>query len=109
MSAGELSLQKWWLFRERRCNFSLGFRVFGQSDRFGPSRKVVLRMEDYTWASVSGVFDKLHEVGFHPTCFTLGLNVLLMLELIEVVSGHLIGPKSWNQNVGIYETHVDSL
>ena len=45
------------------CNFSLGFRVFGPSDRFGPRSKVVLHIEDYTWAPVSGVFDKLHEVG----------------------------------------------
>ena len=30
---------------------------------FGPRSKVVLRIEDYTWALVSGVFDKLREVG----------------------------------------------
>ena len=63
MSEGELSLQKWWIFRERRCNFSLGFRVFGPLDRFGPRSKVVLSIEDYTWAPVSGVFDKLRDVG----------------------------------------------
>ena len=58
------------------CNFSLGFQVFGQSDFFGPRSKVVLRIEDYTWAPVSGVFDKLREVGvlsylFYPLfkCF----------------------------------------
>ena len=45
------------------CNFSLGFRVFGPLDRFGPRNKVVLHIEDYTWAPVSGVFDKLHDVG----------------------------------------------
>ena len=33
------------------------------SDRFGPRNKVVLHIEDYTWAPVSGIFDKLHEVG----------------------------------------------
>ena len=32
------------------------------SDRFEPRGQVVLHIEDYTWASVSGVFDKLHEV-----------------------------------------------
>ena len=48
---------------ERVCNFSLGFLVFGLSDRFGPRSKVVLRIEDYTWALVLGVFDKLREVG----------------------------------------------
>ena len=31
-----------------------------------------------------------------------------MFELIDAVSGRLIGPKSWNRNVGIYETHLDS-
>ena len=37
--------------------------MFGPSNRFGPRNKVVLHIEDYTWASVSGVFDKLREVG----------------------------------------------
>ena len=63
MSEGELSLQKWCIFRERRCNFSLGFRVFEPSDRFGSRSKVVLHIEDYTWAPVFGVFDKTREVG----------------------------------------------
>ena len=63
VSEEELSLQKWWIFKERMCNLSLGFWVFGSSDRFGPRSKVVLRIEDYTWALVSGVFDKLREVG----------------------------------------------
>ena len=76
VSEGELSLQKWWIFRERMCNFSLGFRVFGPSNRFEPRNKVVLRIEDYTWAPVSGVFDKLREVGVYPTCCTLDLSVL---------------------------------
>ena len=51
------------------CNFSLGFRVFGPSDRFGPRSKVVLHIEDYTWAPVSGVFDKLREVGVSSYLF----------------------------------------
>ena len=62
VSEGELSLQKWWIFRERRCNFSLGFRVFGPSDRFGPRSKVVLHIEDNAWAPISWSFDKLHEL-----------------------------------------------
>ena len=45
------------------CSFSLGFMVFGPSDRFGPRSKVVLHIEDYMWAPISGVFDKIHEVG----------------------------------------------
>ena len=31
--------------------------------------------------------------------FTLCLSVFMMLELIEAVSGRLIGPKSWNRFV----------
>ena len=48
----------------------------GQSDFFGARRKVVLRDEGNAWASVLRSFDKVHEVGFHPTCFTLYLSVL---------------------------------
>ena len=59
---GELTVQKWWIFSERVCNFSLGFQSIGPSDFFGPRSKVVLRIKDYTWAPVSGVFDKLREV-----------------------------------------------
>ena len=59
----EFGLQKWWIFSERVCNFSLGLRAIGPSDFFGPRHKVVLRIKDYTWAPVSGSFDKLHEVG----------------------------------------------
>ena len=44
-------------------DFSLRSRAIGPSDFFGPRRKVVLHIEDYMWASVSGVFDKLCEVG----------------------------------------------
>ena len=68
--------------------------MFGPSDLFGPRSKVVLHIEDYTWAPVSGVFDKLREVGVYPTCFTLCLSVFIMLELIDAVSGRLIGPKT---------------
>ena len=32
-----------------------------------------------------------------------------MLELIEVVSGRLIGPKTWDRNVEIFRTRLDSL
>ena len=43
--------------------------MFGPSDRFGSRSKVVLRIEDYTWAPVSGVFDKLREVGVSSYLF----------------------------------------
>ena len=58
-----LVFQKWWIFRERSSNFSLGFRSIGQSDYFGPRRKVVLRSEGFAWVPVLGSFDKLREVG----------------------------------------------
>ena len=47
----------------RESGFSLGLQPIGQSEFFGPRCKVVLHIEDYTWAPVSGVFDKLREVG----------------------------------------------
>ena len=50
-------------FRERVCNFSLGFQTIGLSDFFGPRSKVVLCREGFTWVLVLGVFDKLREVG----------------------------------------------
>ena len=66
VSEGEVQIKKWWIFSERVCNFSLGFRSIGPSDFFGPRNKVVLGIEDYTWVPVSGVFDKLSEVGGLP-------------------------------------------
>ena len=48
--------------RERESTFSLGFRLIGPLDFFGPRSKVVLRSEGYARAPVSGNFDKLHEV-----------------------------------------------
>ena len=59
----EFNFQKWWIFSEKVCNFSLGLRPIGPSDFFGPRSKVVLRIEDYMWAPVSRVFDKIREVG----------------------------------------------
>ena len=47
----------------RVCNFSLRFSAFGPSDFFGPRSKVVLHSKGYAWASASGSFDKLREVG----------------------------------------------
>ena len=45
--------------------------MFGPSDFFGLRSKVVLSIEDYTWAPVSGVFDKLREVGVLSYLFYL--------------------------------------
>ena len=58
-----LVFQKWWIFSERVSNFSLGFRVIGPSDRFGPRSKVAFHGKGFAWVLVSGVFDKLREVG----------------------------------------------
>ena len=51
------------IFFLRERDFPLKSRLIRPSDFFGPKRKVVLHIEDYTWAPVSGVFDKLCEVG----------------------------------------------
>ena len=53
-------------FRERECHFSLRSRAIRPSDRFESRRKTVLHIVDYTWAPVSGVFDKLRDVGVSP-------------------------------------------
>ena len=64
-------------FRGRRCTFSLGFRVFGPSDRFGRRSKVVLHIEAYTWVPILRSFDKLREVGVSSyLSFTFCLSVL---------------------------------
>ena len=56
--------------------------MIGQSDFFGPRRKVALHGENYAWAPVLGSFDKLREVGvlsylFYPLfkCFVMLLLV----------------------------------
>ena len=81
--------------RERISNFSLDFLQIRPSEFVGARRKAALRIEAYAWAPVLGVFDKLREVGVSSyLSFTLCLNVFTMFELIEAVSGRLIGPKT---------------
>ena len=63
-------------------NFSLRYREIGPSDFFGPRCKVVLLIEDYTWAPVSGVFDKLREVGVLSYLFNPLFNCFVMLVLV---------------------------
>ena len=60
---GEVQKVRFLNFRERVCNFSLGFRTIEPSDFFRPRSKVVLRSEGFVWVPILGVFDKLHEVG----------------------------------------------
>ena len=85
---------------ERECDFSLRLRAIRPSEFVGTRRIVALRSEAYAWAPVLRSFDKLREVGVSSyLSFTLCLSVFMMLELIEAVSGRLIGPKSWNRIV----------
>ena len=62
--------------------------------------------ETYAWAPILGVFDKLREVGVSPYLgFILYLSTLLMFEL-NAVKVCLIGPKSWDRIVIIFETQM---
>ena len=62
-------IQKWWIFIERRCNFSLRSRAIGPSNFDEARRKAVLRGEDNALTPVLGVFDKLREVGVSSYLF----------------------------------------
>ena len=94
-------------FRERTSDFSLKYRAIQQSEVFGARRKAVLCGEGNAWALVSWSFDKLCEVGISPyLSFILYLSTLLMFELNEDVRGYLIGPKSWDRIVIIFETQM---
>ena len=96
-------IQKWWIFRERRFNFSLRSRAIGPSDFDGARRKAVLRGEDKAWTPVLGVFDKLREVGVSPyLVFIPSLSVFQCFGWIEALNGRLIGPKTWDRIVGIF-------
>ena len=46
--------------------------------------------------------------GFSLLGFILCLRVMLMFELVEAVRGRLIGPKTWDRIVWIYETQIYS-
>ena len=91
-------------FLERE-NFSLESWEIRPSAVVGMRRKVVLRGEAYAWVPDLRSLDKLREVGVSPYLgFILYLSTLLMFELNEVVRGRLIGPKSWDRIVIIFET-----
>ena len=84
----------------RRLDFSLSFRQIRPSEVFRARRKAALRGEAYAWVPDLRSFDKLREVGdLSYLSFTLYLNVFMMFELIEAMSGRLIGPKSWDRIV----------
>ena len=44
---GRADFEKWRVFRERKCNFSLNFLAFRPSVLVGPRSKVVLRCKGY--------------------------------------------------------------
>ena len=66
-----------WIFRERKCNFSLDFPAFGPSVHVGLRSKVVLRSKGYAWASVLWSFDKLREVGVFSYSVIFGFKSLV--------------------------------
>ena len=87
----------------RECHFSLEYRAIRPLAVFGTRRKVVLREETYAWVPDLRSFDKLREVEVSPYLgFILYLSVFTMFELIEAVSGRLIGPKTWDRIVRIF-------
>ena len=89
----------------RKLDFSLGFRQIRLSEVFGARRKAALPGEAKAWVLDLRSFDKLREVGVSPYLgFILYLSTLLMFELNEAVRGRLIGPKSWDRIVIIFET-----
>ena len=50
--------------------------------KIGPRRKVVLRSEGFAWVPVSGVFDKLREVGVLSYLFYPLFKCFVILELV---------------------------
>ena len=95
------------VFRMRMLDFSLESWEIRPSEVVGARRKAALRGETYAWAPNLRSFDKLRKVGVSPYLgFILYLSTLLMFELNEAVWGRLIGPKSWDQIVIIFETQM---
>ena len=50
--AGAFTVGADFVFRERMCSFSLGFRPIGPSIFDGAKSKVVIRGEGYAWAPI---------------------------------------------------------
>ena len=95
--------------RERVSSFTLSFCAIRPLAVVGTRGKAALRIETYAWVPVLRVFDKLREVGgFSLLGFILCLRTMLMLELLEAVTGRLIGPKTWDRIVWIYGTQIYS-
>ena len=87
----------------RECHFSLEYRAIRPSAVFGTRRKATLHGEAYAWVPDLRSLEKLREVGDSPYFgFILCLRAMLMFELIEAVSGRLIGPKTWDRIMRIF-------
>ena len=94
-------------FRERMSSFSLELQEILPSAVFGTKRKVALHGEGFAWVPDLRSFNKLRELGVSPyLSFILYLSVFTIFELIEVVSGRLIGPKTWDRIVRIFLSHL---
>ena len=90
-------------FRERMSSFSLELQEIRPLAVFETRRKAALREEGFAWVPDLRSFSKLREVGVSPyLSFILYLSVFTMFELIEAVSGRLIGPKTWDRIVRIF-------
>ena len=88
-----------------RENFSLESWEIRSSVVVGTRRKAALRRDAYMWVPDLRSLDKLREVGVSPyLSFILYLSTLLMFELNEAVRGRLIGLKSLDRIVIIFET-----
>ena len=93
------------IFRERTSDFSLKYRAIRPSAVIGTRREAALRGEGFAWVPDLRSFDKIREVVVSPyLSFILYLSTFLMFELNEAVRGRLIGPKTWDRIVKIFET-----
>ena len=89
----------------RRLEFSLESWEIRPSAVVVTRREASLRGEGFPWVPDLRSLDKLLEVGVSPYLgFILNLSTLLMFELNEAVRGRLIGPKSWDRIIIIFET-----
>ena len=89
-------------------SFSLKIRTIRPSVVFGTRRRTALRGEGFAWVPDLGSLLKLREVGVSPYLgFILYLSVFMMLESNEAVRGRLIGPKSWDRIVIIFEAQME--
>ena len=92
---GNLQEVRYFVFRERECNFSLDLREIRSSTIVETKGKVVLLSEGFAWVPDLRSFNKLREVGVSPYLdFILCLRAMLMFELNEAVRGRLISPKA---------------